>query len=71
MGSIADGQTAVVPSTIEDASVLDSLRLVPDPETPAGGAPNGGKHHQVPQQAQRPATGTAPADPKPLEELQR
>jgi propionyl-CoA synthetase len=71
MAGIADGKPTAVPSTIDDASVLDSLRLVLHPEPPAGGAPNGGKHHQVPQQAQRPATGTAPADPKPLEELQR
>ena len=28
MGDIADGQTAVVPSTIDDASVLDALRPV-------------------------------------------
>jgi len=40
MGNIADGQTIVVPSTIDDASVLDALRPVLRPETSAA-APNG------------------------------
>jgi propionyl-CoA synthetase len=38
MGNIADGQTIVVPSTIDDASVLDALRPVLRPEHAAPAA---------------------------------
>ena len=43
MGSIADGETVVVPSTIDDASVLDALRPVLRHE-PSTTVQQGGRH---------------------------